>query len=620
MIHIESLTKAYPTKTLFSGASIHLRPETRVGLVGRNGTGKTTLLRMIAGEDAPDAGVIRTRPRLRIGYLPQELDTPADLTVLQAAHRDAYPEHEAKRILSGLGFRETDWSKPLGACSGGYRMRAALGHLLLSRPDVLMLDEPTNHLDQPAQAWCESFLLAANATLLIISHDTRFLDRVTTHTWEIRDHRVREYRGNHSAFRSLRAQLDAQHAATARRQAKEVERVRQFTDRFRAKATKAKQVQSRIKQLEKIKLLETRRAPKRLRFRFPQPAQSGVRVLELHAARKHYGATAVYDGLDFSVECGQRVALVGENGAGKSTLLKMLAGVLPLDAGTRREGHGVTLHYFAQHQAESLNPEHTILESLIETAPRAETNFLRGIAGVFLFSGDDQKKPVKALSGGERNRVALARMLVEPANTLLLDEPTNHLDPGSVDVLTDALAAFQGTIVFISHDPTFLNRIATRVVDIEAGRATDYCGDYEYYLWKRSQELAAARERDAPPADAARRTRRRAAAETPAKTPADTPTRRDMAKTVNRLDKQVAGMEREIAAQEARLKTRADELADPALYQDFPRWNALHQEHERWKRDLDVLTNRWAAMAAELEALKHQLARAGSPREMTQKD
>ncbi len=616
MIHIESLTKQYPTKTLFSEASAHLRPETRVGLVGRNGTGKTTLLRMLIGEDSPDTGSIRKRPWLRIGYLPQELDAPTDLTVLQAAHREQYPEHEAKRILSGLGFGDKDWNRTLQTYSGGYRMRVALGHLLLANPDVLLLDEPTNHLDKPTQAWFESFLLASKTTMLIISHDTTFLDRVTTHIWEIRNHAIQEYRGNYKTFQSLRARLDVQQTTAAQRQAKEVARVQKFVDRFRSKATKAKQVQSRIKQLEKIKLIETKRDPKRLRFRFPQPAKSGIQVLELNNIRKQYGENVVYERLHFFIECGQRVALVGENGAGKSTLLKMLAGVLPFEAGTRREGHGVTLHYFAQHQAEILKPEHSILESLTEASPQAETNFLRRTAGVFLFSGQDQKKPLKALSGGERNRVALARMLVEPANTLLLDEPTNHLDPASVDVLTDALLDFQGTIAFISHDPIFLSRVATRVVEIEEGRAKDYRGDYEYYLWKRAQELEALKaqaEAQAPAAPKEKKRKTRQSIPLPTETPpaSSTPSRRDMTKTIHRVEKQVARSEEEIAALEDRIKARAEALAAPELYQDFPQWNELHHEHERWKQELEMLTSRWSALSTELADLKHQLTRVG---------
>ena len=616
MIHIEEITKEYPTKTLFASASAHLRPETRVGLVGRNGTGKTTLLRMIIGEDTADDGSIRQRPWLRIGYLPQELATPTKFTVLQAAHRDEYPEHEAKRILSGLGFEEGDWNRKLETFSGGYRMRVALGYLLLSNPDVLMLDEPTNHLDKTTQSWFESFLLNSKMTMLIISHDTGLLDRVVTHIWEIRDRQLQEYRGNYAEFQKLRLQLDTQEASAAQRQAKEVARVKKFVDRFRYKANKAKQVQSRIKQLEKIKLIEAKRDAKRLRFRFPEPTPSGKMVLELHGIRKQYGEKIVYENLDFEVERGQRVALVGENGAGKSTLLKILSGVLPFEAGKRTEGHGVSIHYFAQHQAEILNPEHTILESLAEAAPQGEMNYLRGIAGVFLFSGDDQKKPIKALSGGERNRVALARMLVEPANTLLLDEPTNHLDPGSVDVLTDAMTDFPGTIVFISHDPTFLSRISTRIVEIEEGVPTDYIGDYEYYLWKQSKELEELKkQKNAEVAAKSKRKKQKNQADK--SNPIESPhlekklNRRDITKSISRLEKQVARAEEEIEALEGQIKARGTELAAPELYQDFSRWNELHLEHERWKHDLEILANKWSDLSSQLESKKQEMEQVG---------
>ncbi len=607
MLQIECVSKQYAAKILLKDASAHLRPGTRVGLVGPNGVGKTTLFRMILGEDSPDKGVIRRRPRLRIGYLPQDLETIAGKTVLDATHRDHYPEYEAKRILSGLGFGEADFNRPVEALSGGYRMRVALAHLLLSNPDVLLLDEPTNHLDKPTQAWFESFLLRTRMTILVISHDTGFLDRITTHIWEIRDHTIQEYRGNYTAFREQRAARDAQRESSAKRQEKEIARVRKFIDRFRYQANKASQVQSRIKQLEKIKLIERTRDPKRVRFTFPVPPASGRQVLELKGVAKSYGAKVVYESLDFSVERGERVALVGENGAGKSTLLKILAGVLPFDKGARTVGHGVTLHYFAQHQAEALNPEHTVLDSLAEVSKQAEMNFLRGIAGAFLFSGPDQKKPVKALSGGERNRVALARMLVEPANTLLLDEPTNHLDPASVDVLTDALAEFPGTIIFISHDPTFLTRIATRVVEIEDGQAKNYFGDYEYYLWKKAQELESIKEtreeleaQDTGPRGAATLTASPASK-------SNARDRRELSKIQARLEKQVARAEEEIAEIERKIRARDQELADPALYQDFARWHALHLEQETWKKNLERLTARWEHLAEELNSVKQSL-------------
>jgi len=619
MLHIESLTKTFPTKPLFLEASAHLKPNTRVGLVGPNGSGKTSIMRMILNEDDIESGRIRKRPHLRLGYLPQELETLPGNTILDATHRNEYPEYEAKRILGGLGFQEADWDRKIQTLSGGYRMRVALAYLLLSAPDVLMLDEPTNHLDKPTQRWLEGFLINSPFTLLIISHDIEFLDKMVTHIWEVRNHTLQEYRGNYTRFQRLKAERDAQEEAAANRQSKEISRVQSFVDRFRYQANKASQVQSRIKQLEKVKRIELQRDNKRLRFKFPEPPTSGREVLSLQNIHKQYGEKIVYQGLDFSIERGQRVGLVGENGAGKSTLLKMLTGILEFEKGSRTVGHGVTIHYFAQHQAEILNAEHTILDSLEEAAPQAERNFLRGLAGAFLFSGDDQLKPIKALSGGERNRVALARMLVEPANTLLLDEPTNHLDPASVDMLTDALIQFPGTIIFISHDPTFLMRVATRVVEIDEGKSRDYIGDYEYYCWKRAKEL----EDQIPPEAKLEKKKSKKKEKAPNEQPTTEhitngapttsiappiePSRRDLSKTIARLDKQVAKMEEDIATLEEQIKVRDVELANPATYQDYARWNALHQERDQWTRDLDRLTQKWGDLSATLESQKAQI-------------
>jgi ATP-binding cassette, subfamily F, member 3 len=613
MLQLESVHKQFATKVLLDGATAHLRPGARVGLVGPNGVGKTTLFRMILGEESPDEGSIRKRPRLRIGYLPQELETIVGKTVLDAAHRDLYPEHEAERILSGLGFSEADFARPIENLSGGYRMRVALAHLLLSNPDVLMLDEPTNHLDKPTQRWFERFLLDSNLTLLVISHDTKFLDGIATHIWELRDRTIHEFRGNYTKFQELRAARDAQIESAANRQTKEVARVQNFIDRFRYQANKAKQVQSRIKQLDKVKLIERQRDNKRVRFKFPLPAASGRHVLELKGVAKSYGEKIIYRSLDFTAERGQRVALVGENGAGKSTLLKILAGVLPFEKGSRHVGHGATLHYFAQHQAESLNPEDTILESLAEVSARAEMNFLRGIAGAFLFSGDDQKKPIKALSGGERNRVALARMLVEPANTLLLDEPTNHLDPASVDMLTDALTDFPGTIVFISHDPTFLTRVATLVVEVDDGQAKNYFGDYEYFLWKKAQEFESIKESSAElsAAQAGKSAGPTKAMAAQVRAKVDGGEWRDLTKTQARLEKQVSRAEAEIATMETKIKAREQELTNPALYQEFSRWGDLQREQESWKKEMERLTARWESLSEELQGVREKLTAAG---------
>ncbi|MEK6801494.1 MAG: ABC-F family ATP-binding cassette domain-containing protein [Nitrospirota bacterium] len=613
MLQLESVHKQFATKVLLEGATAHLRPGARVGLVGPNGAGKTTLFRMILGEESPDKGSIRKRPRLRVGYLPQELETIVGKTVLDATHRDLYPEHEAERILAGLGFSETDFSRPIENLSGGYRMRVALAHLLLSNPDVLMLDEPTNHLDKPTQRWFERFLLDSNLTLLVISHDTKFLDGIATHIWELRDRTIQEFRGNYTKFQELRAARDAQIESAANRQSKEVARVQNFIDRFRYQANKAKQVQSRIKQLDKVKLIERQRDNKRVRFKFPLPSASGRHVLELKGVAKSYGEKVIYRSLDFTVERGQRIALVGENGAGKSTLLKILADVLPFEKGTRQVGHGVTLHYFAQHQAESLDPDDTILESLAEVSAQAETNFLRGIAGAFLFSGDDQKKPIKALSGGERNRVALARMLVEPANTLLLDEPTNHLDPASVDMLTDALTDFPGTIIFISHDPTFLTRVATLIVEVDEGQAKNYLGDYEYFLWKKAQEFESIKESSAElaAAQAGKSDGPTKAMASQVQQKSQGGERRDLSKTQARLEKQVSRAESEIASMETKVKARELELADPALYQEHGRWSELQREQEGWKKELERLTARWESLSDELQDVRAKLTAIG---------
>jgi len=617
MLQLESVTKHFATKTILKEASAHLRPGSRVGLVGPNGIGKTTLLRLILGEQPLDGGRIRKRPRLRIGYLPQDLEehlgniTPPP-TTLDATHRGLYPEHEAKRILSGLGFSQEDFTRPLADLSGGFRMRVALAHMLLSAPDVLLLDEPTNHLDKTTQRWFEDFLLKSSFTMLVISHDTAFLDRIATHIWEIRHHRILESTGNYTKYLSWRDAYDAAQKAAADRQDKEIARVQKFVDRFRYQATRARQVQSRLKQLEKIKRVERTRDPKRVRFRFPVPSASGRHVLELKGVAKAYGDNVVYRSLDFAVERGQRVALVGENGAGKSTLLRMLAGVLPSDAGTRTVGHGVTLHYFAQHQADILNPEHTVLESIAESDDRADMNFIRAIAGAFLFEGANQKKLIKVLSGGERNRVALSRMLVKPANTLLLDEPTNHLDPASVDILTDALVAFPGTMVFISHDPVFLTRVATRVVEIESGQARDYHGDYEYFLWKKVQELEpikGAPEFEPKPSKAPS-TPKAAPTAAPQSRAGNTSAfkeRRELTKTLARIERQIAKLEAAIAAGDDRIKARDRELASQELYQDHERWTVLMKERENWVKDQSVLTSQWAELCEQAEQLRAKL-------------
>jgi ATP-binding cassette subfamily F protein 3 len=614
MIQIDAISKAFGLQMLFTQVTAYLQTRTRVGLVGPNGSGKTTLLRMINGEETPDSGSIHMPGGLRVGYLPQELEQDTKLCVLEAAQRGQYAEHEAKRILSGLGFTEGDYQRPLLSLSGGYRMRVALGHLLLAAPDVLMLDEPTNHLDAETQAWFEQYILRSRTTVLVVSHDTAFLNRIVTHIWEIHGQTIRTYTGNYDRYVATRRAREAQLEAAAAAQEREIARVQRFVDRFRAKATKARQVQSRLKQLERVQQVERERDPKRIRFHFPEPPPSGRVVFDLRGVGKSYGPKTVYRALDFRVERRQRVALLGENGAGKSTLLKMMAGVLPIDRGERQVGYGVTLHYFAQHQADVLNPAHTVLDSLQEVAPHADRPWLRAVAGTFLFHGDDQFKPISILSGGERSRVALARMLLNPANTLLLDEPTNHLDPASVDVLTDALLEFPGTMVFISHDPVFLTRVATRAVEIEDGIAVDYPGDYEYYLWKRAQELDAATADEG--GDEPRNDHQSARSPGSSQGPQGAD-RRELVKSLGREERRVMDMEGAIAELEERIRSRDQELEREELYQDHERWHALYLQRQQWDKDLERLMEAWARQTEAVVQLRQQVS-AMTPKDVPQ--
>jgi ATP-binding cassette subfamily F protein 3 len=390
-------------------------------------------------------------------------------------------ETEAKIILGGLGFREADLTRPLAEFSGGWRMRAALARLLLLKPSLLLLDEPTNHLDLESLAWLESYLAAYDGTVVVVSHDRYFLNRMVTSIAEVGPGGLAVYTGDFDDYVVEREARQALREAQARNQAKRVAEIERFIERFRYKATKARQVQSRVKMLERLPRLEVDGAARRIRFAFPEPPRTGRHVVRLRGARKAYGTNVVYAGVDLEVERGDRIALVGVNGAGKSTLLRILAGVLPLDGGERTLGAHVAVHFYAQHQLDQLHPDHTVLEEMESAAPAALRTLLRTIRGTFLFSGYAVDKKVAVLSGGEKARLALARMLVRPAALLCLDEPTNHLDLTSRAVLEEALQAFPGTIVFISHDRYFINRLATKVVEVADGRLTTHVGSYDDY-------------------------------------------------------------------------------------------------------------------------------------------
>src|SRR5216117_1717755 len=541
MIQVEDIAKAYAGQRLFRELSWRIPDGARIGLVGPNGVGKTTLCRLLAGLEEPDAGHI-SRPReTTVGYLSQEVAGGVGGSVLAAAlsgfdevwrieyqmeevaaalsgapngaQSDALTarygdlqhrfealggyrlETAAKAILGGLGFRETDFARPLAEFSGGWRMRAALARLLLLRPSLLLLDEPTNHLDIESLEWLEGFLADYDGTVVLVSHDLYFLNRMVTSIAELGPSGVTVYPGDYDDYLVERAARRELLEAQARNQAKRVAEIERFIERFRYQATKARQVQSRIKMLERIDRVEVEAESRGIRFAFPAPPRTGRRVAALREAHKAYGDNVVYAGVAFEVERGERVALVGPNGAGKSTLLRLLAGVLPLDGGERALGAHVAVHYYAQHQLDALTPALTVLEELERAAPELGQTRLRTILGAFLFSGDTVEKKIKVLSGGEKARVALAKMLVRPAALLCMDEPTNHLDLASREVLEDALGAFPGTIVFISHDRYFINRIGTRIVQVDRGTLTSHLGSYDDYLAVMSGVAPGARER-----------------------------------------------------------------------------------------------------------------------------
>ncbi|MGE5827560.1 MAG: ABC-F family ATP-binding cassette domain-containing protein, partial [Micromonosporaceae bacterium] len=488
MIQLDDISKGFGGQLLFRDLTWRIAERERIGLVGPNGAGKTTLCRILAGMEEPDSGQV-SRPRgVTVGYLAQEAAGQASGSVLAEALSGFEAlggyrlETQARAILSGLGFRPDQLMQPLTVFSGGWRMRAALARLLLLAPSLLLLDEPTNHLDLASLAWLEDFLTGYDGTVVVVSHVRYFLNRMVTSVADLTPEGLVVYPGDYDDFLVEREARRELLEARARNQAKRIAEVERFIERFRYKATKARQVQSRIKMLDKVERLEVPGARRQVHFAFPEPPRTGRRVATLTGIHKAYGDNVVYAGVDVAVERGDRLALVGDNGAGKSTLLKILAGVLPFDRGERTLGSHVAVHYYAQHQLDALDSTRTVLEELEAVAPESTHTRLRTILGAFLFSGDSVDKKVAVLSGGEKARLALARMLVRPAALLCLDEPTNHLDLASREVLESALAEFPGTIVFISHDRYFINRIATVVVEVARGQLTPYPGSYDDFL------------------------------------------------------------------------------------------------------------------------------------------
>jgi ATP-binding cassette, subfamily F, member 3 len=636
-------------------------------LCGPNGAGKTTLLKMLADLDEPDSGIIQKPNALTLGYLPQDglshsgrtvvaeaslalkplLDLKAEMHDLEqrlgdasvsAADHDAmlarYSEVQDRfrlsdgyqielkvaTVLRGLGFEPEVQAQLTDHLSGGWQMRLALAKLLLSEPDLLLLDEPTNHLDLEARNWLEEYLVAYPHAVILVSHDRYFLDAVVTHIADLTLRKITEYHTNYTKYLEQREAALERLREAKRRQDEEIQRIEEFINRFRYQATKAAQVQSRIKMLDKVERLEVPPERKRIHFQFPAAPKSGRMVLELKNVRKAYGEKIVLDRVDLHVERGDRIALVGHNGAGKSTLMRMLSGEEQPDSGTRADGHQVVMQYFAQDEATRLEPSLTVYETLSAGSPHTMVPAIRNILGGFLFSGDDVYKKAGVLSGGERTRLAVARMLLRPSNTLLLDEPTNHLDIDSKEVLLDALADYGGTLIFVSHDRYFVEKLATKIIDVGEGKATMYPGTYEAFLWSKANAGTTRLKPDAPPARSRPDPRPTAdrGASAFGRTVQETvrekkgeqsyeDRKRDQAEKNKRerafkaLKDRIAEIEARVADREKAIKEVEREMAAPDFYSDHEKSKPVLAQHQALMWEVGELLGQWEMLQNEAE-------------------
>jgi len=608
MLTVAGLSKSFGGRELFDDVSLNVMSGDRIAITGPNGAGKSTLIKIILGQEEPDGGSVSFIRGTRVGYLPQESEPAGNETVMEVAvphqhEHDGQFTAKVKQILASLGFKQTDYDRPAKEMSGGWIMRAHLARLLAEEPDLLMLDEPTNHLDLETLIWFQDYLKYYPGAILMISHDREFLNNLCTHIAELRAAKIMRYTGNYDEYVEQRAAMEATLIATAKSQQRDIDRLQLFADRFGAKASKASQAQSKRKQIERIKedMVQIPDGPEStMGFRFPQPQRSGQRVITLEKIKFGYGEKLIYDGIDLEVERDQRIVLVGPNGAGKSTLLKLLAQVLTPQAGVHKLGHNAKYGYFAQHRAAMLNPNHTVFQEALDTPQRITEQAIRTVLGSFLFRGDDIYKPVKVLSGGEKSRLALVKLLLDPPNLLLMDEPTTHLDLASVDALIEALKQYQGTLVFISHDVHFIRALSTHVVRVEAGTLRHFGGGYQYYLDKTAQSARSALTSSSfsknltapklvvPQAD--RKEQKRLEANE----------RQARSNKKSEIQKRITALEKEIADLEAKERDYAAELEKPETYHSGGRATQINRELVHVSDRLEAANAEWEGAGAEL--------------------
>jgi len=643
-------------REIFQEIGFQINAGERIGIVGPNGTGKTTLLKLIKGEIEPDSGEVRIAKGLGVGYLPQDVQETNSGPILQSVlnsipgrleldseitkttqalketrseevqdtlaqrlaeiHQEVqrleqqFPVHEAEKILVGLGFSPAEFPSPVASLSGGWKMRAALASLLYQKPDLLLLDEPTNHLDIPSIRWLEQFLQGFRGALVLVSHDKDFLNRQIRRIISFEPEGIKFYSGNYDFYLKVREEEEKTLRAKARNQEKKIKDAEKFIEKFKAKASKARQAQSKIKLVKKIELVETRKREKTIHFSLPEVTRSSREVVSIRGLSKGFGDTHLYQDVDLTVLRGERIAIIGRNGCGKTTLLKMLAGEMPPDKGNISFGNGVKMGYFAQHHSDMLNPDNTVIQEVCRVVPNETVSFVRGICGAFLFSGYEVDKPVDVLSGGERARVSLAKLLARPGNLMIMDEPSNHLDIASSEALIDALAEYKGTLIFVSHNQSFINRLATKIWDIRNREIIEYPGNLDEYCDHLDLEefepcetvpVKTPSSGDQRKTEKTRRQDRKSIKRDKAEK------RRLITETLKPIQNTLDKIETRITELEARQAELEKLLADVKVFRDKDKSIPLLNEYRDVREELDDLLLAWEKQQVELESTKKDL-------------